>query len=129
MLDFGTIYQSNLEHLLTYYAGYNVGVGYGFGTIVHAEYSRTTTLINRSNLNEFIGGPYKIENAKINNSFLGSINFICGLNFRLAKTRKFWNKVVLNLELRAGFATETIQAYGNYTRANFGSNFGVKILL
>ena len=129
LLDFGSIFISHDTHLLTGYIGYNIGIGVGYGTSVHAQFSNYTTLNNHKGYNESKFGPFKIEQSNLKNTYTANASMVWGVNFKLARTKKFWSRCVLNIEMRSGIVSENIEKFGNYTRAAMCGHFAIKFLI
>lgn len=129
MMEFGTVYLSSPTRLTVGYAGYNIGVGFSYNSNVHAEYTQNIHYKDKKHFNENVFGNYKVENTILNNSILGYASLNWGVNFRFAKIKRFWSKLIFNVEFRTGLAAEYIERYGPYVRANFGGQFGFKFLL
>jgi hypothetical protein len=122
VLDLGTVFYSAEKYLFKLYGGYTIGLGF----------SVSSRVIARASTDSIIGGyEYNTLNSReeatsIHKSLIFNLSVPAGIEFRFARTKEFWSRFIMYLEIRTGFNSQTIIHYGNYSTYFLGSHTGFK---
>lgn len=107
-LESSLIFRTNSEARWSLYGGVGLSLGFGFNgktDITRYEYSTIESQVSYNYSDTY---DYKSESNSVANSYFFGINAPLGVDFRIGKTREFWNRIHLAYELRPGIAVYTI---------------------
>lgn len=132
MLDFGFQLSSNTDKRWAVYAGLigNVGATVGSAHYVHSTsttYENSDGSVNNGTNTNNDGYDGESEYYNTGTGFAFGIAVPMGVQFRIAKTHQFLNRIRLQLEWKPGVVAQTIPTYGLTANMVKSTSFGIQV--